>query len=68
MKKLKFAAQIVLLAAAFPVLFIAGITQPVKRPEERDECKKEIEQVRKAKIQTANPDLAFVYNSKTVKL
>ncbi len=32
MKKLRFAIQIIVLIAAFPVLFIAGITHPVSNP------------------------------------
>lgn len=37
MKKVKFGAQVILLSAAFPVLFIAGITQPVKRTGQTEE-------------------------------
>jgi hypothetical protein len=36
MKKIKFAAQIFILAAAFPVLFVSGITHHTKKVSQHD--------------------------------
>lgn len=47
MKKIKFAAQIFILAASFPVIFLSGITHDTKKPHQPEEQVKDSSIVKK---------------------
>jgi len=53
MKKIKFAAQVFILAAAFPVLFISGISYSGKKAP-KEELKEKVEPVVKNEIAGEN--------------
>jgi len=48
MKKIKFAVQVFILAASFPVIFISGITHDTKRAHQPEEQVKDSSIVKKS--------------------